>query len=463
MGMNTIEELKERVILIGVSTSDGDDTEESLKELKELADTAGAETVGTVIQNREAVHPGTYIGKGKIEEVRAMAFGLNATGVICDDELSPAQLNNLEQELDLKVMDRTLIILDIFAAHARTSEGKIQVELAQLKYRQARLVGLRNSLSRLGGGIGTRGPGEKKLEMDRRLIKSRIAQLNRELAEVKRHREITRAQRSRSHMPVAAIVGYTNAGKSTLLNRLTGAGVLEENKLFATLDPTTRTLTLDNGTKILLTDTVGFIRKLPHHLVEAFKSTLEEAKYADVILHVVDASNEQMETQMYVVYDTLRRLEVGDKPILTLFNKTDREVHFCRLLQLLGNIFKIGLDKDNVVSGHGTGNDVHPKIVPKSIRHHGNDPGDHSRVQIHGDNHIFIHAFPERKLRLRYQVSEHTAAEKRQNRSRESSSSRIQGAFQPAASLVMVPKVPRWLFDAKIPSSKSPSRGKFPF
>ena len=301
MGMNTIEELKERVILIGVSTSDGDDTEESLKELKELADTAGAETVGTVIQNREAVHPGTYIGKGKIEEVRAMAFGLNATGVICDDELSPAQLNN------------------------RTSEGKIQVELAQLKYRQARLVGLRNSLSRLGGGIGTRGPGEKKLEMDRRLIKSRIAQLNRELAEVKRHREITRAQRSRIHMPVAAIVGYTNAGKSTLLNRLTGAGVLEENKLFATLDPTTRTLTLDNGTKILLTDTVGFIRKLPHHLVEAFKSTLEEAKYADVILHVVDASNEQMETQMYVVYDTLRRLEVGDKPILTLFNKTDRE------------------------------------------------------------------------------------------------------------------------------------------
>lgn len=325
MGMNTIEELKERVILIGVSTSDGDDTEESLKELKELADTAGAETVGTVIQNREAVHPGTYIGKGKIEEVRAMAFGLNATGVICDDELSPAQLNNLEQELDLKVMDRTLIILDIFAAHARTSEGKIQVELAQLKYRQARLVGLRNSLSRLGGGIGTRGPGEKKLEMDRRLIKSRIAQLNRELAEVKRHREITRAQRSRNHMPVAAIVGYTNAGKSTLLNRLTGAGVLEENKLFATLDPTTRTLTLDNGTKILLTDTVGFIRKLPHHLVEAFKSTLEEAKYADVILHVVDASNEQMETQMYVVYDTLRRLEVGDRPILTLFNKTDRE------------------------------------------------------------------------------------------------------------------------------------------
>lgn len=325
MEVNTLHELTERVILIGVSVNDGDDTEESLKELEELADTAGAVTVGTVIQNREAIHPGTYIGKGKIDEVRAMAFGLDATGVICDDELTPAQLNNLEQELDLKVMDRTLVILDIFAAHARTSEGKIQVELAQLRYRQARLVGLGHSLSRLGGGIGTRGPGEKKLEMDRRLIKSRIAQLNRELNEVKRHREVTRAKRSQNHTPVAAIVGYTNAGKSTLLNTLTGAGVLEENKLFATLDPTTRVLKLGNGTKILLTDTVGFIRKLPHHLVEAFKSTLEEAKYADVIIHVVDASNEQMETQMFVVYDTLRRLEVGDKPVITLFNKMDRE------------------------------------------------------------------------------------------------------------------------------------------
>lgn len=323
MGMNTIEELKERVILIGVSTSDGDDTDESLKELKELADTAGAETVGTVIQNREAVHPGTYIGKGKIEEVRAMAFGLNATGVICDDELSPAQLNNLEQELDLKVMDRTLIILDIFAAHARTSEGKIQVELAQLKYRQARLVGLRNSLSRLGGGIGTRGPGEKKLEMDRRLIKDRIAQLNRELKEVRQHREITRAKRTRNGMPVAAIVGYTNAGKSTLLNRLTDAGVLEEDKLFATLDPTTRVLELPGRQEILLTDTVGFIRKLPHHLIEAFKSTLEEAKYADYILHVVDASNPQHEKQMHIVYDTLYQLDIREKTVITLFNKQD--------------------------------------------------------------------------------------------------------------------------------------------
>lgn len=319
-----MEELEERVILIGVAVRDGDDTEQSLRELRELASTAGAVTVGKVIQNREQVHPGTYIGKGKIEEVKEMAYELQATGVICDDELSPAQIRNLEQELDLKVMDRTLIILDIFASRATTSEGKIQVELAQLKYRLARLVGLRSSLSRLGGGIGTRGPGEKKLEMDRRLIKNRIAQLNRELEEVKRHREVTRSRRSRQSTAVAAIVGYTNAGKSTLLNKLTGAGVLEEDKLFATLDPTTRVLELPSGQDILLTDTVGFIRKLPHHLIEAFRSTLEEAKYADVILHVVDASNPQMEQQMLVVYETLANLGVKDKTVITLFNKQDR-------------------------------------------------------------------------------------------------------------------------------------------
>ena len=247
-----------------------------------------------------------------------------ATGIICDDELSPAQLGNLQDALDTKVMDRTLIILDIFAERASTSEGKIQVELAQLKYRQSRLVGLGKSLSRLGGGIGTRGPGEKKLEMDRRLIKGRIAQLNRELKEVKRHREVTREQRNRNHLPVVAIVGYTNAGKSTLLNKLTGASVLEEDKLFATLDPTTRGLKLQSKQEILLTDTVGFIRKLPHHLIEAFKSTLEEAKYADIILHVVDASNPQLDEQMHIVYETLRQLEVVNKPIITAFNKQDK-------------------------------------------------------------------------------------------------------------------------------------------
>ena len=301
---------KERVLLVGVSTFGQELTESSLDELSELAKTAGAETAGRLIQNREQVHPGTYVGKGKIEEIKDMLWETEATGIVCDDELSPAQMKNLQDELDVKVMDRTLLILDIFAARASTSEGKIQVELAQLKYRQTRLTGFGTALSRLGGGIGTRGPGEKKLEMDRRLIKSRIAQLNRELKEVKRHREVTRGQRKKSRIPVIAIVGYTNAGKSTLLNKLTGADIFAEDKLFATLDPTTRGLRLLSGQEILLTDTVGFIKKLPHHLVEAFKSTLEEAKYADLILHVVDSSNPQMDEQMFTVYETLKNLKV---------------------------------------------------------------------------------------------------------------------------------------------------------
>ena len=322
--MIELDKVTERVILVGVSLSDQDDTQKSLDELKELAATAGAETVGTVIQNREQMHPGTYIGKGKIEELKDLLWELDATGIICDDELSPAQMKNLQDELDTKVMDRTLVILDIFASRASTSEGKIQVELAQLKYRQSRLTGFGTAMSRLGGGIGTRGPGEKKLEMDRRLIKSRIAQLNRELKDVKRHREVTREQRNRNRIPVAAIVGYPNAGKSTLLNSLTGAGILAEDKLFATLDPTTRGLKLPSGQEILLTDTVGFIRKLPHHLIEAFRSTLEEAKYADLILHVVDMANPQMDEQMFIVYETLKNLEVTDKPVITIFNKMDK-------------------------------------------------------------------------------------------------------------------------------------------
>ena len=314
----------ERVILVGVSLDDSDHVEESLDELNELVKTAGAESVGRLIQNREQIHPGTYMCKGKILELKDLIWELEATGIVCDDELSPVQMKNLQDELDVKVMDRTLIILDIFAARASTSEGKIQVELAQLKYRQTRLTGFGTAMSRLGGGIGTRGPGEKKLEIDRRLIKNRIAQLNRELKEVKRHREVTRDHRSRSHAPVAAIVGYTNAGKSTLLNTLTGAEILAEDKLFATLDPTTRGCKLPSGQEILLTDTVGFIRKLPHHLIEAFRSTLEEAKYADMIFHVVDASNPQMDEQMYTVYETLQNLGVTDKPIITIFNKQDR-------------------------------------------------------------------------------------------------------------------------------------------
>lgn len=321
--MYEMGEQLERVVLAGVQTYDSEDTAESLLELEELTRTAGAVTVGSVMQSRESVHPATYLGKGKLEELKEMIYNLDATGVICDDELTPAQLNNLERELECKVMDRTMVILDIFAGRARTSEGKIQVELAQLKYRAARLVGMRASLSRLGGGIGTRGPGEKKLEMDRRLIHQRIGQLKEQLEEVQRHRTLIRTQREKSRTKVAAIVGYTNAGKSTLLNALTGAGVLEEDQLFATLDPTTRVLDLPGKQQILLTDTVGFIRKLPHHLIEAFKSTLEEAKYADIILHVVDASNPRKETHMYVVYDTLKQLGVENKKVITLFNKQD--------------------------------------------------------------------------------------------------------------------------------------------
>ena len=319
-----IEEIEEKVILVGVSEQEGDDAEDSVTELAELVKTAGATVVGTLIQKRETIHPGTYVGTGKVEEIAQLIAQTGATGIVCDDELSPVQLRNLENMLDTKVMDRTLIILDIFAARATTSEGKIQVELAQLKYRLSRLSGLGKTLSRLGGGIGTRGPGEKKLEIDRRLINDRIAQLNRELKEVVKHREITRAKRAKSEVPVVAIVGYTNAGKSTLLNHLTDAEVLEEDKLFSTLDPTTRMLELDGHQQVLLTDTVGFIRKLPHHLIEAFKSTLEEAKYADYIFHVVDASNPQMDKQMHIVYETLDHLGVKNKKMVTLFNKMDQ-------------------------------------------------------------------------------------------------------------------------------------------
>lgn len=321
--MSTFEtkEIVEKVILLGVDV--GDDTKESMKELAELVDTAGAIVLDSIVQSRERIHPGTYLGKGKIEEVRERIDKLDATGVVCDDELTPAQLRNLEDLLDTKVMDRTMVILDIFAKRATTSEGKIQVELAQLKFSAARLIGLRSSLSRLGGGIGTRGPGEKKLEMDRRLIHERISQLKSELKKVESHRELIRKSRDENLAFNVAIVGYTNAGKSTLLNKLTDANILAEDKLFATLDPTTRKLKLGSGQEILVTDTVGFIRKLPHHLIEAFKSTLEEAKYANLLVHMVDASNEEASSQMLVVYDTLRSLDVVDKDIITVFNKTD--------------------------------------------------------------------------------------------------------------------------------------------
>lgn len=318
-----VKEEAEQVIMVGVSVEDGDDAMDSLDELEELLRTAGAEVAGTVLQNREMIHPGTYVGKGKVEEIRRMLAATGADGIVCDDELTSVQYRNLEDLLGVKVMDRTMVILDIFARHAKSNEGKIQVELAQLRYGLSRLTGKGQALSRQGGGIGTRGPGEKKLEVDRRRMKSRISQLKKELRDMVEHRELTRKQRGKKELPVAAIVGYTNAGKSTLLNALTDAGILAQDQLFATLDTTTRLLELPGKQQMLLTDTVGFIRKLPHHLVEAFRSTLEEAKYADYILHVVDASSPQMEKQMYIVYQTLDMLGVRDKKIVTLFNKMD--------------------------------------------------------------------------------------------------------------------------------------------
>lgn len=321
--MYEMEQIEETVILAGIDTGDGEAAERSLDELEELAKTAGAKVAGRLIQAREAAHPATYVGRGKLMELQELIWETDAAGIICDDELTSAQLGNLEAELSCKVIDRTLLILDIFAARAASGEGKIQVELAQLRYRASRLTGLGRSLSRLGGGIGTRGPGEKKLEMDRRLIRERISRLKRELKDVEKHRELIRTQRKQSGLKVAALVGYTSAGKSSIENALTDAGILEDAMLFSTLDTTTRSLMLDNTQEILLTDTVGFIRKLPHHLVEAFKSTLEEAKYADIIIHVADVSNPQMDEQMHVVYETLRQLGAEGKPVVTLFNKQD--------------------------------------------------------------------------------------------------------------------------------------------
>lgn len=316
-------EIKEKFILVGVETGK-DRMEESLTELEELLETAGGETVGRVIQNLETINKATYVGKGKVDEIRELAEELGADGIVCDDELSPAQLSNLKDELDMKVLDRTLVILDIFAAHAQTSEGKLQVELAQLKYRSSRLTGLGKNLSRLGGGIGTRGPGESKLESDRRAIRERVSQLRSEIEKVESSRETLRKHRMSDGIPVIAIVGYTNAGKSTFLNKITDAGILAEDKLFATLDPTTRNLKIPDGEEVLFTDTVGFISKLPHNLVDAFKSTLEEAKYADLILHVADASNPEVDEQMKVVYRTLEELKVTGKPVITFLNKQDK-------------------------------------------------------------------------------------------------------------------------------------------
>ena len=313
---------KEKVILVGVCTDDTD-IDLSLAELAELIKTAGGEVVGKISQNLEYFNNKTYVGSGKLDEIREYIDILEADAICCDDELSPVQMRNLNDYLNVKVMDRTMVILDIFAKRATSHEGKIQVELAQMQYRAAKLIGLGKQMSRTGGGIGTRGPGEKKLEIDRRRIHDRISILKKEVSEVVKHRETARKARQKNAMKVAAIVGYTNAGKSTLLNSLTGADILSEDMLFATLDPTTRVLELDNNQSILLTDTVGFISKLPHNLIDAFKSTLEEAVYADIIIHVVDSTDPNYDMKMNIVYDTLSSLKVENKPVLTLFNKCD--------------------------------------------------------------------------------------------------------------------------------------------
>jgi len=319
-----IDQAAERAILVAIDTEDPQfSVDDSLNELTQLCNTAGVEIAGILTQRRASMHPATYLGTGKLEELGEAVSRLDATCIVCDDELSPSQMRSMSEVLNTRIIDRTMLILDIFASHARSKEGNLQVELAQQRYRLTRLTGAGIAMSRLGGGIGTRGPGEKKLEVDRRVIRQRISQLREELKEIETHRTLLRSRRKENLTPQIAIVGYTNSGKSSLLNRLTDAGVLAENKLFATLDATTRKLTLPSRTEVLLSDTVGFISKLPHDLVEAFKSTLEEAKYADYLLHVVDLSNPKYEHQMHIVYETLDQLEVGHLPIITVYNKCD--------------------------------------------------------------------------------------------------------------------------------------------
>jgi GTPase len=315
----------ERALLVGLEHEGVNkwDLKESLEELAELAASAGAEVVGTVTQRLEQPTAPYYIGKGKAEEVKRLCSEKRVTSVIFDDDLSPAQGRNLETLTSCKVLDRTQLILDIFAQRARTREGRLQIELAQLHYLLPRLTRMWGHLSRQSGGIGTRGPGETQLEVDRRRVQERIARLDRELAEVRKHRGIQREGRRRHHWPVAAVVGYTNAGKSTLLNRLTGAEVLAENKLFATLDPTTRQLVLPNRQKMLLTDTVGFIRKLPHTLIESFKATLEEVHEADLLIHVVDLSHPYYADQIVAVENVLRELDAHGKQTVVAYNKAD--------------------------------------------------------------------------------------------------------------------------------------------
>lgn len=324
----TEEKKNSTAVLVGVETPEMRDGEcdASLDELERLAETAGAVVAARLVQSREKPDVRTVIGSGKVAELKTICSECGAELCIFDCEMSPSQIRNVEDEVgEVRVIDRSMLILDIFALHAATAEGKLQVELAQLKYTAPRLIGKGKQLSRLGGGIGTRGPGESKLESDKRHLARRVASLEAELEAVENTRRTTRSARDRSGLPRVAIVGYTNAGKSTLLNRLTDAGILAEDKLFATLDPTTRKFTLPGGESVLLTDTVGFIRKLPHHLVKAFRSTLEEAALSDILLHIVDASDPEYPDEMKVTEELLAELGAGGKPTLIVYNKCDCE------------------------------------------------------------------------------------------------------------------------------------------
>ena len=325
--MKDSEIVKSSAIIVGIAErgSDVPECERSLDELERLLDTAGGDVFARVIQVKDSFDPRTCIGSGKVKEISDLCRDNEIELVIFDFELSPAQIRNLEGDIggDVRVIDRSMLILDIFALHATSGEGKLQVELAQLRYSAPRLMGHGTELSRLGGGIGTRGPGETKLESDRRHMKEKVIALEKRIAEMEHNRAVMRAQRDRSGLPKIALVGYTNAGKSTLLNALTGAGVLSEDKLFATLDPTTRKLELPCGENVLLTDTVGFIRKLPHHLVKAFKSTLDEVSYADILLIVSDITDPEVSEHIEVTHSVIEDLGASDKPVIYVYNKCD--------------------------------------------------------------------------------------------------------------------------------------------
>ena len=313
-----------RAVLVGIEMDGAKgEVEKSVDELERLLDTAGGETVAKVIQNKSTPDPRTLIGSGKVQEIKKLCEDNNVDLIVFDTELSPSQIKNLEDGIDVRVIDRSMLILDIFALHAVSGEGKLQVELAQLRYSAPRLTGKGIELSRQGGGIGSRGPGESKLETDRRHLHEKIVSLEKKLAELEHNRSIMRAQRDRSGLTKVALVGYTNAGKSTLLNKITGSDVLAEDKLFATLDPTTRKMELETGESILLTDTVGFIRKLPHHLVKAFKSTLDEVVYADILLIVSDVNDPEVREHLEVTKGVIEELGASDKPIIYVYNKCD--------------------------------------------------------------------------------------------------------------------------------------------